>query len=184
MNTTVKLKSPNFWVALLKGVLLIVFGLWLFNSPNENLIKLSFIFGLIIVIGGVGEIALAFKNRNYNEYWTRGLTSGIIDLLLGAFLMANPTFILLLITILVSVWLVFRGIVSIRFALILKDQHNENWVWGFIFGIILIAIGAVFVWHPAVFGITLGVWAALAFISLGVFRILFVFNLLGNKKKV
>jgi len=183
MNTTVKAKSYNTWVALLKGVLLIVFGLWLFNSPNENLIKLSLIFGLIIIIGGVLEIALAFKNRKYNEYWTRGLTSGIIDLLLGAFLMANPSFILLLITILVSIWLVFRGIVSIRFALILKNQQNENWLWGFIFGLFLILIGAIFVWHPEVFGITLGVWAALAFISLGVFRILFVFNLLGNKKK-
>jgi len=176
MNTVVKTKNSNWWVSFLKGVILIILGVWLFESPVENLKNLSFAFGVLILIGGLLEVGLAFRSRKTHESWNRGLTSGIIDLLLGAFLMANPSFILLLITILVSMWLVFRGIVSIRYALILKNNQNQNWILGVIFGVLLIVIGVIFVWHPEVFGITLGVWAALAFISLGVFRILFAFK--------
>ncbi|MCF6333867.1 MAG: DUF308 domain-containing protein [Draconibacterium sp.] len=147
------------------------------------MIKLSLVFGLIIIVGGVLEIALALQNRKYNEYWGRRLTSGILDLLLGAFLVANPSFMLLLITILVSIWLVFKGILSVRYTLILKKNQDSNWIYGFVFGTLLIVVGVVFVWHPEILGITLGIWAALAFISLGVFRIVFVFNYFDGKNR-
>ncbi len=176
-----KFKDSNWWVSLLKGVLLIVFGVWLFKSPNENLIKLSLVFGLIIIAGGVLEITLALQSRKFNEYWGRALISGILDLLLGAFLVANPSFILLLITILVSIWLVLKGVLSVRYALILKKDQSSNWIYGFVLGTILIVVGVVFVWHPEILGITLGIWAALAFISLGIFRIVFVFNYFEGK---
>jgi uncharacterized membrane protein HdeD (DUF308 family) len=176
MNTIVKTKNSNWWVSLLKGVLLIIFGVWLFESPNENLIKLSFAFGVLILVGGLLEVGLAFKSRNTNEYWNRALTSGILDILLGVLLMANPSFILFLITLIISIWLIFRGMLSIYYALILKKGQNKNWFWGFIFGILLILFGGIFVWHPGFIGFTLGIWAALAFISLGILRIVLAFK--------
>ncbi len=181
MNTTVKMKNSNWWVSLFKGALLIVFGVWLFESPNENLIKLSFAFGALILIGGLLEVGLAFKSRNTHENWNRALTSGILDILLGVLLMANPSFILFLITLLISVWLIFRGVLSIYYALILKKSQNVNWFWGLVFGIILILFGGIFVWHPGFIGFSLGIWAALAFISLGILRIVFVFKGSGTK---
>ncbi len=184
MNTTVKTKNSNWWVSILKGVVLIIFGVWLFDSPNGNLIKLSFAFGVLILIGGLLEVSLAFKSRNTHENWNRGLTSGILDILLGSFLMANPSSILFLITLIISIWLLFRGILSIRYALLLKKAQNKKWFWGLIFGILLILFGGIFVWHPGFIGFTLGVWAALAFISLGVLRIVFAFNGFGTKNKV
>ncbi len=176
MSTIVKTKNYNWWVSLLKGILLIFFGAWLFESPNENLIKLSFVFGVLILIGGLLEVGLAFKSRNTHSNWDRALTSGILDILLGVLLMANPSFILFLITLLISIWLLFRGILSIRYAFLLKEAQNANWFWSLIFGILLILFGGIFVWHPGFIGFTLGIWAALAFISLGVLRIIFAFK--------
>ena len=176
MNTTVTTKNSNWWVSLLKGVLLIIFGVWLFQSPNENLIKLSFLFGALILVGGLLEVGLAFKSRNTHANWDRALTSGIFDILLGVLLMANPSFILFLITLLISIWLLFRGILSIRYAFLLKNNQNTNWFWSLIFGVLLILFGGIFVWHPGFIGFTLGIWAALAFISLGVLRIIFAFK--------
>jgi len=183
MNTIVKTKNSNWWVSILKGVILIIFGVWLFKSPVENLTKLSFAFGALILIGGLLEVGLAFKSRNTHENWNSALTSGILDILLGVLLMANPSFILFLITLIISIWLLFRGILSIRYALLLKKVQNPNWLWGLVFGIILILFGVGFVWHPG-FIFALGVWAALAFISLGVLRIVFAFNGFATKNKV
>ena len=171
-----KTNNSNWWVSLIKGFVLIIFGMWLFKSPNESLVKLSFIFGLFILIGGLLEVGLVFKSRNTHEKWNIGLTSGILDILLGILLMANPGFILQLISILISIWLLYRGILSIRYALVLKKAQNKNWYWGLSFGIVLILFGGVFVWHPEFIGFTIGIWVSIAFISLGLLRVVFAFK--------
>ena len=86
-----------------------------------------------------------------------------------------------LITILISLWLLFRGVIAIRNAVILKKANNQNYKYGLIFGIFLIMLAAIFLWHPEILGITIAFWTALAFISLGIFRIALVFNYPGVK---
>lgn len=178
MNKTSKKKisKANMLIALIKGTMLIIFGIWLLKSPFESLTKLSLIFGILIIIGGLLEVGLAFNNRQTHKSWEWTLTSGILDILLGAFLVANPSFILILITALVSLWLLIRGIIMVRYAVIIKKSNNPNYIYGLIFGIILILLAAIFVWHPKVLGITVAFWTALAFISLGIFRIVLVFK--------
>lgn len=122
---------------------------------------------------------MAFNNRQNHKKWEWTLASGILDILLGAFLVANPDFILLLITILVSIWLLIRGVIAIRTALILKKSNNPNYNYSLILGIVLIVLALIFVWHPQVLGITIVFWTALAFISLGVFRIVLVLKFHG-----
>jgi len=173
---TTKSKNANLWLALIKGILMIVFGVWLLQSPNENLQKLSMIFGFLILAGGLLEISFAFNNRKTNSKWEWTLVSGVFDILLGAFLMANPDFILLLITLLISLWLFFRGVLLLRTALAFKRAYNKNYIYPVIFGILLIIIAAILIWHPEIFGITLAFWTALAFIIVGIFHIFLVFK--------
>ncbi len=178
MNTTSKIKSSgvNWLIALLKGVMLVIFGIWLLKSPSENLSKLSIFFGVLIIIGGLLEVALAINNIQKQKKWEWALTSGILDLLLGAFLVANPALILLFITIFVSIWLFIRGVISIRIALIHKKTNDSNHNFSLVLGIILILLAVIFVLHPQVFGITIVFWTALSFICLGVFRIILAFK--------
>ena len=170
-------KDTNLWVSVLKGAILIVFGIWLLKSPTESLMNLSMIFGIVIILGGLIEVGLAFSRRKTgtNSGWAIG--SGVLDILIGAFLVSNPSFILLLITGLVSIWLLIRGIISIRYALIQKKENNPNYVYWLLFGVLLILLAIAFVWHPNILGITIAFWTALAFISFGIFRIVFVFKL-------
>jgi uncharacterized membrane protein HdeD (DUF308 family) len=170
-------KDTNLWVSILKGAMLIVFGVWLLKSPTDNLMKLSMVFGIIIILGGLLEVGLAFSNRKNSIYSGWAIGSGVLDILIGAFLVSNPSFILLLITGLVSIWLLIRGIISIRYALNQKNENNPNYVYGLLFGIVLILLAIIFVWHPNVLGITIAFWTALAFISFGIFRIVFVFKI-------
>lgn len=181
-NSKTKLSGANWYIALLKGVMLIIFGIWLLKSPAENLTKLSILFGILIIIGGLFEVGLAFNNRQKHKKWEWTLASGILDVLLGAFLVANPAFIIWVVSIFVSIWLLIRGIIAIRYALILKKANNPNFTYSLIFGIILIVLAVIFVLHPQVLGITLIFWTALAFISLGIFRIILIFKFttIGN----
>jgi uncharacterized membrane protein HdeD (DUF308 family) len=175
-KSTTNLGKLNWWINFSKGIILVIFGVWLLMSPNENFSRLSIIFGLLIIVGGLLEIALAFDNRQKHKKWEWTITSGIIDVLIGAFLVANPTFILLLITIFVSIWLFIRGIIVIRNANILKNANDSNYKYNLILGIILIVLAVIFAVHPQVLGITIVFWTALAFISLGIFRIVLIFK--------
>lgn len=175
-KSTSNFGNLNWWINFLKGILLVVFGIWLLKSPNENFSRLSIIFGVLIIIGGLLEIAIAFDNRQKHKKWEWTITSGIIDVLIGAFLVANPTFILLLITIFVSIWLFIRGIIVIRYANILKKENNSNYKFNLTLGIILIVLAVIFAFHPQVLGITIVFWTALAFISLGIIRIALIFK--------
>jgi uncharacterized membrane protein HdeD (DUF308 family) len=122
MSTVGKINrnDTNLWVSVLKGAMLIVFGVWLLKSPAESLMNLSMIFGIIVILGGLLEVGLVFSRREtgMNSGWAIG--SGVLDILIGAFLVSYPSFILLLITGLVSIWLLIRGIILIRYALFKK----------------------------------------------------------------
>jgi len=168
--------KTNLWIAILKGLMLVIFGVWLLKSPSENLTRLSIIFGILIIIGGLLEVGLAFSNRQKHKKWEWTLTSGILDVLFGAFLVANPSIILWLISIFVSIWLLIRGIIAIRNAFILKKTDNPNYNYSLILGIILIVFAIIFILHPQILGITIVFWTALAFISLGLFRIILAFK--------
>ena len=60
-NSFAKTGSAAWWLTLLKGILLVVFGVWLIQSPSENLFKLSLIFGLLILSGGLLEVNYHFN---------------------------------------------------------------------------------------------------------------------------
>ena len=170
-----KVSDSNKFIGFVKGTMLIVFGVWLLMSPIENLKKLSLIFGILILIGGLFEVGLAFSKRQTHTNWEWVLTSGILDVLLGSFLIANPSFILLVVTAFVSIWLLIRGVIALRFSFILKKANNGNYIYRLILGIVLILLAGIFIWHPLVLGITIAFWTALSFISLGIFRIVLLF---------
>lgn len=174
--TNTKLSGANWWIALLKGAMLIVFGIWILRSPSESIVKLSIVFGILIIVSGLLEVWLAFSNKQKKLSWEWTLTSGILDILLGAFLVANPEIILLLITFFVSIWLLIRGILSIRLATIVKKEGGSGYGFNMVLGILLIILAVVFIWHPEVLGITIAFWTALSFIFLGIFRIVLAFK--------
>ena len=176
MNDTFNFKMNNSWLALLKGSILIIFGIWLLSSPKENLLKLSVLFGVFIIAGGLLEVLLSLNRRKKELKWGWSMVSGLVDILLGAFMVANPSFLLLVITGIISIWLLFSGILMIRFAILLKNTKSYNYKMRLIFGIFLIVLALLLVLHPEVLGITIAFWAALSFIGLGILRIILEFR--------
>jgi len=174
MTTTIEptTKQTNWWVPVIKGTLLFIFGIWIFRTPVESLMNLTTVFGVIIILGGLLEVGLAFNRRKHSKNWVWDVTSGMLDILLGAFMVANPSIIFVIITALVSLWLLIRGIMLIRISQMSKKADNPRYIYSLVFGILMIVLAVVFVWHPQILGITLAFWVALAFISLGLFRII------------
>ncbi len=183
MKINIKEKGNNkyWWISILKGILLVCFGFWLFKSPIESINKINLLFGIIILASGIVELMVSYTFQNTGGTWRWLLSSGLFDIFLGLFLITNPKFILLIITFIISFWLIYRGVLNIREALLIKKQQILNWKRKLTTGIILIVLAGIFIWHPQIIGITIVFWTALAFISLGIFRIILAFKIIDKK---
>lgn len=178
MTAVEKPKGQNqiLWATLLKGVLLIVLGIWMLRMPKESFEAMAFVIGLIVVLGGVAESFFSYRIRRAQGEWGWNFSGGIIDIIIGIFLMINPMAILALITIFISFWLILFSILIIRKSVTLKRLGREGWGWNLFFGIFLLVLGMVLIWHPQAVGVTLIFWLAFSFLTLGIFRIILAFQ--------
>jgi len=169
-------KGRIMWATLLKGVLLVVLGLWMLTMPRESFEGLAFLIGLIMLIGGLAETAFSYYARRKQLAWGWNLSGGILDVIIGIFLMINPMAILALITIFISFWLILLSMLIIRRSITQKRLGRTTWSRTLILGIILLILSIVLIWHPQVVGITLIFWLAFSFLTLGIFRVILAFQ--------
>jgi uncharacterized membrane protein HdeD (DUF308 family) len=177
-----KKSTISWWMYLLKGILFIVLGIWMLKMPKESFNAMLLIIGVIIAIGGVLETFLALYYRNVLKEWGWNFSAGILDILIGILLIANPDAILMLITLFISFWLVLRGVLAIWEAMELRKEDNKRWRWVLVMGILIMLLAIILILHPQVIGFTLIFWIAVSFISLGIFRIVLAFKLLSLPK--
>ena len=178
MTTTEIAGSPKrlWWMTLLKGVLFIVLGIWMLKMPKESFETLAFMIGLIVVISGLLEVVLSYVLRKQQHEWGWNISGGILDIIVGIFLMIKPMTILVLITLFISFWLVLLSVLVIRRSIKLKQLAQRTWVWNLILGIAILILAVALIWHPQVVGLTMMFWLAISFISLGAFRIIIAFQ--------
>ncbi len=174
-----KKTTISWWMYLIKGTLFIILGIWMLKMPRESFFAMLLIIGVIIALGGAIETFLALYYRKALKEWGWNFSAGILDILIGLLLITNPDAILMLLTIFISFWLVLRGVLAIWEAMELRKEGNKRWRWILVLGILIILLAIVLIWHPQVIGLTIIFWIAISFISLGIFRIILAFKLLG-----
>jgi uncharacterized membrane protein HdeD (DUF308 family) len=177
-----KKTTISWWMYLIKGALIIVLGIWMLKMPRESFNAMLMVIGVIIAIGGVLEAFLALYYKKVLKEWGWNFSAGVLDILVGILLIANPDAILMLITLFISFWLVLRGVLTIWEAIELRKESEKKWRWILLLGILLMLLAIILIWHPQVIGLTIIFWIAVSFISLGIFRIILAFKLLNLSK--
>lgn len=170
-------KQNYWWVLMLAGVLFVILGLWMLFSPLESMRTLITVFGVITLLGGLFEMLFSINNRKRLNGYGAFLFGGVFDVGLGLLLVINPKILLVLITFFISVWIIHRGASKLRTAWQLRRLGDDMWKTNFYYGIALIVLAALLLWHPEIIGITVAFWTALAFILLGGFRVAMALNL-------
>ncbi len=170
-------KSRNWWVPLLFGVLFIIIGIWILRSPEESFEKITKYIGVIILISGIIQSFFTIRNLRGAPRWGFQLAGDLFDVAVGAALIADPSLLLKLITLFVGIWLIVNSIAIFMKAAEARKDQNKYWTWEFALGIVLMLLAILFLWHPTLIGISIAVWTGLAFLFLGVFRIVLTFRL-------
>jgi len=176
-TNTIKEAVGYWWLLLLTGIILIAAGVWIFASPAAAYLSLSLLFGICILAVGFFETSFAISVRKSLNGWGWTLASGILDLVIGSYLLAYPSVTMAILPLILGFWLLFRGFSAIGFAFDIRSYGAPDWGWLLVLGIAIVFFGFMILAVPA-FGVAnIIVWTGLSFICAGVFRIFLALRL-------
>ncbi|MGZ8540153.1 MAG: HdeD family acid-resistance protein [Chitinophagaceae bacterium] len=166
-----------WWLLLLTGLILVAVGIWVFSSQATAYLSLSFLFGASILSIGFFETVFAISARKSLEGWGWTLAGGLLDMVIGAYLLAYPAITMAILPFVLGFWLLFRGFSAVGFSFDMKAYGDLNWGWYLLIAIGIIFFAVMILAVPA-FGVAnIIVWTGLSFIFAGVFRIILAFRL-------
>jgi uncharacterized membrane protein HdeD (DUF308 family) len=172
-NIISKIKGTvkNWWVFLIIGVLLIIASVWIFRTPIESFINLAKIFSILILISGVFSIIFAFTNKDQIENWGLYLIGGILDVIVGIILLSYPGITLVVFSLFIGFWLMFRGFNIISTSLELKKVGVTDWGWILFTGILITIFAFMSIINPVIGASYLVFTLAFAIFLLGIANI-------------
>ncbi len=112
-------RAPGFWWSLVSAALGIAAGIVLLGWPLTGVLSLTLVLIVFFLIEGVASIMFALEHkRELSGRWGWMLASGVVDLVLGAMVLAGlPSTAVWAIGLLVGINMVFGGAALIAMAL-------------------------------------------------------------------
>jgi uncharacterized membrane protein HdeD (DUF308 family) len=166
MEITVDRSLRHWWVFVLRGVLFIILGIYMFMSPASAYVALSFLFGLIILLAGIGELVHSYQYRGAaNRGWH--LCVGLVDLLIGLILLSHLAAGMDVMRVILGVYFLFRGISLFNFR---GFARRPGWILAG--AVIVLLFGILVIANPVFGAATIIIWTATAFIITGILNVM------------
>lgn len=169
--------SKNWWLVLIKGIILIILAFVIFRHPVGTLVGITFYMGIGLLLTGIALIIAAIAARNDIENWGWRLAEGILDALIGIMLLANPGITAAVIPFLIGFWAFFYGILLFVGSFGSKKTGYGNWWLELIAGILTVIIGYVIAFNPVVGIFTITTFIGISLLIVGVFNVVLSFDL-------
>ena len=174
----------NWWMLLIKGIILIILSILVFRYPGGALLGLALYIGFAFLFAGIVLVILAISYRNQLKGWGWRLAEGMLDIFFGIILIYNPGLTALVMSFMIGFWFLFYGITSLTDSFGLKDEGVPNWWLGLLWGILAIIFGFWIMFRPFAGAITIVTLLGIFFMIAGIFNIAFSFVLKGIKKEI
>ncbi|MEN7546575.1 HdeD family acid-resistance protein [Rapidithrix thailandica] len=153
----------NWWLFLLRGILILVFGILALINPGSTLLALAVVFGSLIMVSGFFFILAAFFNTQ-NEGWGWVLFEGLVDVLFGIVVLSYPIEVVKIFILILAIWVLMIGIVQIVASLHWRKIYDGWWIV-FTGGLASVIFGFLFLSNPfggaAALMIVIGIYAML-----------------------
>jgi uncharacterized membrane protein HdeD (DUF308 family) len=166
------------------GLLFVSLGFWVFVTPLASYVSLTIFFSLALATAGAFKIFASIFYRSADRNWGWYFIGGVIDLLIGGYLLFNPLITMTVLPYILAIWLLYKGISAIGISLKLKSWNYSSWALILAYGIAILVFALLIVIYPILGGISIVYATSLAFITLGMFNIssAYFFYRMGNKK--
>ena len=102
--------TKNWYMVLIKGIIMILLAILVLNHPGESLLGVAVYLGIGLLITGIIIIGLGIAERKVNQHWGWRTFEGVMDLVLGFIVIAHPVLTMSFIPFLIGFWAAMNGI--------------------------------------------------------------------------
>src|SRR4051794_14093006 len=160
--------SRNWWLAVLRGSLAILFGVLAFVWPGVTFSALVLLFGAYAFIDGIIMFGYGLLAAGDGQQWWPLILGGIIGIATGILTFAQPQAVALALVYVVGIWAIVTGLLEIVAAIRLRQVISGEWLMG-LSGALSILFGVLVVAQPDAGALSLvflfGFYAILAGVS-------------------
>ena len=157
--------SDTWWIVLLRGMMLLLFGILFMFYPGITLITVMAILGVYWFVDGIFMIVTSVVGHRQIKGWGWGILSGILGVLAGIIVMLHPVagavFTQLFLVYFMGFTAIFKGVSEIYFGIKLRKEITNEWAY-ILIGIISIIFGIFILRNPDV-GSSLLIWMVIIF---------------------
>jgi len=133
---------------LIEGIVLLVLGLLAIVVPVVATIAIAVLIGWLLLISGVVGLIATFRTRGAPGFWW-SLLSAIVGIVAGIVLLRWPLSGAFSLTLILTVFLVLEGVVSILYALEHRRELSGRWGLMLFSGVVdLFLAGMIFAGLP------------------------------------
>jgi uncharacterized membrane protein HdeD (DUF308 family) len=157
-----------------RGVFALILGVIAFAYPGHTAAALTFAFGAYILLSGIAMLVAGFGLPSVHGSWLGLVLVGLVSIIAGVFMLAQPAFGALTLAFTISLWTIAAGVLEIFAAFQAHAVTSNAWLLGLI-GILSIAAGVLIAYSPGTgliaLSYTVGAYATLAGIASIVFGV-------------
>jgi uncharacterized membrane protein HdeD (DUF308 family) len=166
VDTSVKsVAKAVWWLVLLRGIFMGIFGIIALVSPGIALLALVWIFGCYAILDGIAAIVIGIRTRG-EPHWVWTIVQGVVSVLAGVIALIWPGVTALALLFVVAFWAIMLGIGEIAGAFASRRSGSNAWGWTLAAGILNVVFGILLLIWPAS-GILTLVWLVGIFTLVG-----------------
>jgi uncharacterized membrane protein HdeD (DUF308 family) len=173
-----RLLARNWWAIALRGVVAVVFGLIALFVPGAVLLTLALFFAAYLLVDGVLGMIAAVRAATHHERWGLLLFEGLVNIAVGAVAAVFPAAAVFGFVLLIAVWALVTGALMIAAAFRLHVSHGRWWL---VFaGIVSVLWGLLLLLAPLMGAVVLTWWLGAYAIIFGISLLALGFRLRGQ----
>lgn len=127
-----------------EGVILVILGLLAVLSPLVAGVAATIFLGWLFLFSGVAGLVFTYKERNAPGFWW-ALFSSAVAVLAGLSLVFRPVVGLISLTIILIVYFLVDGVLTILLGLDFRRSESGRWVWVVLSGVIDLILAALLI---------------------------------------
>jgi uncharacterized membrane protein HdeD (DUF308 family) len=112
MNVQTTIAKPLtrlWWMILVRGALVVLFGILLMLRPGTSLAALLPLFGALVLADGLGNTVVALVGREEDDHWWVLLLAGLAGIGVGILAFLNPGAPALVLLFYIAIWAMVTG---------------------------------------------------------------------------
>jgi len=165
--------KSNWFMLLIKGIIMILLALLVFSSPAGALVAYAIYLGIGLLLTGVVMLYQGLSSKKENPQWGWLVFEGALDLILGYIIIVNPLVTAAVLPMIIGFWAMFYGILLVIGGFSLKEDKMTR----ILSGIFIIILGNIIMHNPIMAGLTVVMWVTALLFVMGIYNVIISFSL-------